>query len=71
LRAEEIAPVEVIIVGIERFGGISCCVVAFASALVGEDGVGEGDFLEFGVGGVFGVWRGLVCGLELALGACC
>ena len=66
LGAEEVCPVEGVVVRGEgeRFGGVASGVVAFSAAGVGEDGVCEGDFLEFrvcgGAGGGWGfVWWGL------------
>ena len=61
--AVEGEPVEVV-VGIEVSGflGAASCVVAGAAARVREDGVGEGDFLEFGVRSRFVFVFGFVCG---------
>lgn len=59
-------PVEVV-VGVEVGGflGAASCVVAGAAARVREDGVGEGDFLEFGVCSRFVFVFGFVCGVWL------
>ncbi|KAG9954748.1 DnaJ-domain-containing protein, partial [Aureobasidium melanogenum] len=61
LGAIEVVPVENVVVYVERLVGAAGVVVASAAAFVTEDGVGEGDFLEFGMGGI------LVFGLCLVL----
>ena len=53
LGAVEITPVENVVVDVEGFVCAACVVVAGAAAFIAEDGVGEGDFLEFGVGKLF------------------
>jgi hypothetical protein len=47
-------PVKVAVVVEEGLGCAAGGVVAAAAGGVAEDGVGEGDFLEFGVRGGFG-----------------
>ena len=53
MGAVEITPVENVVVDVEGFVCAACVVVAGAAAFIAEDGVGEGDFLEFGVGKLF------------------
>lgn len=53
MGAVEITPVENVVVDVEGFVRAACVVVAGAAAFVAEDGIGEGDFLEFGVGYFF------------------
>jgi hypothetical protein len=59
LSAIEISPVEDVVVDVEGVIGAASVVVASAAALVTQDGVGESDFLELCVGGIF------VFGLDL------
>jgi hypothetical protein len=61
LLAVEGEPVKVFVV-FERFGGAAGKVITLAAAVIGKNGVGEGDVLEGLVGGVFLLGCGLVCG---------
>ncbi len=49
MSAEEVEPVEVIILNVKCFGGISSTIVTLAPAIIKEDGVGTGNLLELGV----------------------
>lgn len=53
LLVEVLSPVEIVIVEVEGFGSIASSVVTFPTSLVGEDSVGEGNFLKLGIGGFF------------------
>ena len=53
MGAVEITPVEDVVVDVEGFVCAACVVVAGAAAFVAEDCIGEGDFLESGVGELF------------------
>lgn len=61
LGAIEVVPVEDVVVYVEGLVGAASVVVASAAAFVTEDGVGESDFLELGMGSI------LVFGLCLVL----
>jgi hypothetical protein len=60
LFAIEVTPVENVVVDVEGVIGAAGVVVASAAALITQDGVGEGDFLELCVGGIFVFGFGLV-----------
>lgn len=53
LLVEVLSPVEIVIVEVEGFGSFASSVVTFPTSLVGEDSVGEGNFLKLGIGGFF------------------
>jgi len=61
LSAVEVAPVENVVVNVERLVCAAGVVVAGAAALVTQDGVGESNLLELCVGGIF------VFGFDLVL----
>jgi hypothetical protein len=53
LSAVKVSPVENVVVNVERVVGAAGIVVASPAALVAQDGIGEGNLLEFDVSGIF------------------